>query len=431
MRIVVFHQHYLAPGQGGGSRFNEFARLWAEAGHEVIVLAGSVNYSGNTGSHVHPWKLYQEEAPSVPGVRVWRCWVPDTYKGNYLQRALAFLGYMFSAAWASMFLPRPDVVVATSPPLVAVMPAWIAARVRPGRRSCPWVFEIRDLWPESAITTGVIRKNSILARLLYAMESFAARRADCINVLTPAFREDLVKRELAPSEKIVFVPNGADIDAFRPNPPDNELREEMGWGGRHVILYAGAHGRANALDQLVATAELLRHRRDILIACVGDGPDRARLTSEASTRGLTNLLFHGPQPKERMPSIVNACTAGAAVLQNNPTFLGVYPNKVFDYMACAKPVLLAIDGVARDLVCRQADAGVFAVPESAASLAGRIIDLVDHPAERARLGSNGYHWVRANASRDQLADRYLRILTELAAPQPTVAVLHAQRSSNK
>jgi hypothetical protein len=92
-------------------------------------------------------------------------------QGNYLQRALAFLGYMFSAAWASMFLPRPDVVIATSPPLVAVMPAWIAARVRPGRRSCPWVFEIRDLWPESAITTGVIRKNSILAKLLYAMES--------------------------------------------------------------------------------------------------------------------------------------------------------------------------------------------------------------------------------------------------------------------
>ncbi len=418
MRIVVFHQHYLAKGQGGGSRFNELSKFWCEAGHEVIVLAGSVNFSGNTGSRIDSWRLYREEKGDG-NARVWRCWVPDTYAGSYLHRALAFLGYMLSAAWASLFLPRPDVIIATSPPLVAVLPAFVAARLRGNR--CPWIFEIRDLWPESAITTGVIGKRSLVARLLYAMEWFAARSADRINVLTPAFRDDLIARGLAVPEKIVFVPNGADVEAFRPAPPDQALRDEFGWGGRHVVLYAGAHGRANALDQLIGAAELLRNRPDIVIACVGEGPERARLTADVEQRRLQNILFHGPQPKERMPAIINSSTAGAAVLQNNPTFLTVYPNKVFDYMACAKPVLLAIDGVARKLVCDEADAGKFVRPEDPVSLARHIAELVDSPAEQQRLGANGLEWARANASREQLAARYLQILLELSGAEAPAA----------
>jgi glycosyltransferase involved in cell wall biosynthesis len=418
MRIVVFHQHFLAPGQGGGSRFNELSKFWSEAGHEVIVVAGSVNHSGNTGSAIRPWRLYCEERGDG-NVAVWRCWVPDTYAGNYLQRALAFLGYMFSAAWASLFLPRPDVIIATSPPLIAVMPAWFASKVR--GRGCPWVFEIRDLWPESAITTGVIGANSIIARALYAMERFAAGRSTAINVLTPAFREDLERRGLAARDKIVMIPNGADVQSFRPTGSDDGLRAELGWGDRNVVLYAGAHGRANALDQLVGAAEALRHRSDIVIACVGDGPERERLARDAASRGLTNILFHGSQPKCRMPAIVNSATIGTAVLQDNPTFRTVYPNKVFDYMACAKPVLLAIDGVARQLVCTEADAGMFVKPENPSDLAARIEELVDNPAEQQRLGRNGLRWVRANASREQLAARYLDILIELTGSESTAA----------
>jgi glycosyltransferase involved in cell wall biosynthesis len=430
MRIVIFHQHYLAPGQGGGSRFNELARFWCERDHEVIVVAGSVTHAGRTRSRVTSWKLYTEEdGAAAAGPRVWRCWVPDTYAGSYFHRALAFLGYMLSAAWASLFLPRPDVVIATSPPLVAVVPAWIASWLR-GRR-CPWIFEIRDLWPESAITTGVIRERSLLARLLYGLERFAAWSADRVNVLTPAFREDLVRRGLATEEKVVFVPNGADLESFHPAGVDEDLRAEFGWGGRHVVLYAGAHGRANALDQLVRAAILLRHRPDTVIACVGDGTERAKLAAACAREGLENILFHGPQPKDRMPAIVNSAAIGVAVLQRNPTFLTVYPNKVFDYMACAKPVLLAIDGVARQLVCGDAEAGRFATPEDAADLARHIIELVDSPVERARLGANGLRWVRANAGREQLAEKYLGILLELASPPANPAGTSAPRPAHR
>jgi len=277
----------------------------------------------------------------------------------------------------------------------------------------PWIFEMRDLWPESAVTTGVIGANSPLTKILYALERWGCRRATKINVLTPAFEEDLVKRGLAPREKIVFVPNGADIDNFVPGPRDNAARREFGWGARFVAMYAGAHSRANAVGQLIDAAALLRDRRDILIACVGDGPERVRLEAEAKTRGLENIAFYGAQPKSRMPEIVNASDLGMAVLQNNPTFRTVYPNKVFDYMSCARPVLLAIDGVARDLVCGQAGAGVFAEPENAQAIADRIVRLSEDPAECARLGRNRREWVLANASRDSLATRYLEIMRDL------------------
>lgn len=416
MRIAIFHQHYLSPEQGGGSRFNAMARAWKDKGHEVVVIAGSVTYAGKAGQPVQPWKVFRTEVGDG-GVEVLRCWVPDTYSRSYFQRAIAFVGYTMTATLASFFLARPDVIVATSPPLVAVIPAWLASRLRWSR--IPWVFEVRDLWPESAITTGILGRGSLLARSLYAIERWAAKFSDIVNVLTPAFRDDLVRRGLAEPKKIVFVPNAADLDCFQPADGDEVLREQMGWTGKKVFLYAGAHGRANALDQLVQAAKLLRDRKDILIACVGDGPERAELSAKARDAQAENIVFHGPQPKSAMPRLINCATAGMAVLQNNPTFRTVYPNKVFDYMACSKPTVLAIDGVARELVCEEAEAGVFATPENPAEIAAAIRNLADRPEQCAKLGANGLRWVRANADREVLATKYLDILCELAG-KPTV-----------
>lgn len=410
MRILVVHQFYLQPGEPGGSRFNELARLWAAAGHQVTVVAGTVNYAtGNVPSQYRGrWNTREQDG----GVTVWRCHVPRSYAKSYLGRMWAFFAFTLSAATAVLRCEKPDVVIATSPPLVAAIPGWLAARWHRARL----VFEIRDLWPESAVTTGVLREGSLLTRILYRLERWACRSADRINVLTPAFRDDLVRRGLATPEKIVFVPNGADLELFRPGPAEPGLRETLGWGDRFVVMYAGAHGRANAIGQLVETAALLRDRPDILIASVGDGPERGKHEASARERGLTNILFAGPQPKERMPALVNACDAGAAVLQDNPTFRTVYPNKVFDYMACEKPTLLAIDGVARQLVCDEARAGVFAQPENAPALAEAIKRLADDPAGRAVMGKQGRAWVEENAGREALAERYLGVMQELVRP---------------
>jgi len=413
MRILIFHQYYLMPGQGGGSRFNEMARFWTEADHEVAVIAGTIDYTNGVKPETYRgrWLLKEDDNR----VTVWRCYVPETYGASYAGRMWAFFAFMLSAATAVLRAARPDVIVATSPPLIIALPAIFAARLR--WRRVPWLFEVRDLWPESAVTTGVLSRKSPLTRLLYAVERWAYRFADRINVLTPAFEQDIVRRGLAPASKISLIPNGADLDNFSPGPLHNEVRREFGWGGRFVVLYAGAHGRANAVGQLVAAAELLLDRPDILIATVGDGNERAAAEADARARNLSNIVFLGSQPKERMANFVNAANAGAAVLQDNPTFRTVYPNKVFDYMACARPTLLAIDGVARTLVCDQARAGIFVEPENAPALAESIRLLADNPVLCAELGARGRAWVEANASRRALAKRYLDLLSELnAAP---------------
>lgn len=421
MKILIVHQYYLMAGQSGGSRFNEMARLWAEQGHEVTVIAGTVDYGSGKALERYRGRWVTKETDGQ--VRVYRCYVPLTYNSSYVGRMWAFLGFTFSATVAALRHRSADVVIATSPPLIAAIPGWIAACFL--KRPVPWVFEVRDLWPESAITTGVLSGNSALTRLLYRLERWSCRYANRINVLTPAFQADMEKRGLAAPAKFWFVPNGADTDSFQPGPRENEMRRQLGWGDRFVIMYAGAHGRANALRQLIEAAEQLRDRPDILIACIGDGPERERLTHEAERLGLENIRFYGPKPKALMPAIVNACDVGAAVLQNNPTFRTVYPNKVFDYMSCARPVLLAIDGAARALVCDEARAGIFAEPENANSIASAIRLLADHPDTRAEMANNGRRWVIANASRDALAKRYLDLLTDLVNPSPSATVTGA------
>ena len=406
MKILVIHQYYLMPGSPGGSRFNEFARLWSDAGHDVTVVAGNLDYATGQVPDRYQGRWITRERDG--DVTVLRCHVPKSYNRSYAGRMAAFFGFTLSSTHAALTVPRPDVVIATSPPLVAMAPGLIAAKARwPG---VPWVFEIRDLWPESAVTTGVLKEGAALTRLLYGVEKVACRAADKINVLTPAFRDDLLRRGLAPADKIVFVPNGADVELFTPGPRDNDARRAFGWGDRFVVMYAGAHGRANAVGQFLDAAERLRDRPDILLASVGDGPERAGLEAERARRGLDNVVFHGAQPKHRMPEIVRACDVGAAVLQDNPTFKTVYPNKVFDYMASERPTLLAIDGVARTLVCDEAQAGVFAKPEDGASLAAAIRSLADDPEGRAAMGRRGRAWVLANATRESLAQRYLDVL---------------------
>lgn len=406
MKILVIHQYYLMPASPGGSRFNEFARLWAAAGHEVTVVAGNLDYATGDVPERYQGRWITRERDG--DVTVLRCHVPRTYNKSYAGRMAAFFGFTLSSTHAALTVPRPDVVIATSPPLVAMAPGVIAAKAR--WKGVPWVFEMRDLWPESAVTTGVLKEGAPLTRLLYGMERAACVTADKINVLTPAFRDDLIKRGLATADKIVFIPNGADVELFTPGPRDNDARREFGWGDRFVVMYAGAHGRANAVEQLLDAAERLRGRPDILLATVGDGPERPALEAEARRRGLTNVRFHGAQPKSRMPEIVRACDVGAAILQDNPTFKTVYPNKVFDYMATERPTLLAIDGVARKLVCDDAQAGVFAKPEDGKSIADAIRGMADDPAGCAAMGARGRQWVLANATRDSLAKRYIDIL---------------------
>jgi len=411
VRILIVHQYFLGAGDAGGSRFNQFARYWAEAGHDVTVLAGTVHYA--TGRKDPAYKgrfVVRETAPG--GVRVLRCHVSEAYNVSFVGRAWAYASFTLSSLWAGLTAaPRPDVILATSPPLTVGLTAWLL-RLLTG---VAYVFEVRDLWPESAIDSGVLR-HPLMKAVGYALERLSYRGASWVNALTPAFEEVLATRKRVPRARLSMIPNGADLDLLAPGPKANRVRSRLGLEGRFVVTYVGAHGRANRLMQLVEAAERLRADPDVVLLLIGDGMEKPRLRDEVRRRGLENVRFVDSVPKCAIGDYINASDVCTAVLQANDTFKTVYPNKLFDYMTCARPILLGIDGAARRLV-EESGAGVFAEPENPDALAARVRELKADPDRCEAMGRAGRRFVETHYDRRDLAGRYRRILERLARPR--------------
>lgn len=412
MHILLIHQFYLRPGQGGGSRFNEMTRHWLAAGHEVTVVAGQVDYA--SGHKPEQWRgeLIVEER-GEHGERILRVYTPDTYQRDVMGRALATGGFALSVVGALRRVGRADVAVVTSPPLTLAAVALMTQQVM----RLPTIFEVRDLWPESAVATGALREGSALLRALYLLERAAYASSRRVVALTPAIARSIVSRGLKPASHVVELPNGAGEAMLGPLPTSERrraLREALGWEGRFVVLYAGAHGRANDLGQLVACAERLREAPHVLLVSVGEGPQKQELEALTTSKKLNNLNWLPGVSRARIVELFDAADCGAAILKRTPTFETVYPNKIFDAMSRARPVLCGVDGVARELV-EGSGAGVFYVPEDAASMAAAILKLdAMSEAERAQMGARGRALVRQRFDREAIARRYLALMEQVA-----------------
>jgi glycosyltransferase involved in cell wall biosynthesis len=408
MRILVIHQYFLGKGDAGGSRWNQFAKYWAEAGHEVTVLAGTVHYATGTKDPRYKGRFIVRQREG-PGVDVCRCHVSEAYNRSFLGRFWAYLSFAFSSTLAGILrAPRPDVIIATSPPLVVALPMWLLSVYH----AAPAVFEVRDLWPESAVDTGVLTSRPLIW-LSYRLEELSYRRSGWVNVLTPAFAEALVKGKGVCPAKVGMIPNGADLDILAPGPKDNQVRRRLGLGGKFVVSYFGAHGRANRVGQLLDAAEVLKDAHpDVRILLVGDGMEKPQLVEDARRRGLDNVVFVDAVPKSQVVDYINASDVCTAVLMKNETFKTVYPNKVFDYMACRRPIIIGIDGAARRLV-EDAGAGLYAEPENAPAIVGAILALKQDSRAAEEMGNSGLRYVRAHYDRRALARRYLDAIRRL------------------
>jgi glycosyltransferase involved in cell wall biosynthesis len=409
MRILIVHQYFLGQNDAGGSRWNQFAKYWADAGHQVDILAGMVHYATGKKAPEYKGKLVAKEIVQ-PGVTCYRCHVSESYNKSFLGRAWAYLSFFFSSTWAGAFCaPKPDIIVATSPPLTVAPTMWWLKRWR----RVPAVFEVRDLWPESAVDTGVLT-NQKLIKALCRMEAKAYRKADWINVLTPAFKNVLIERKGVAAGHVSMIPNGADLDIMRPGPKNNEVRGRLGLTDEFVISYFGAHGRANRVGQLLDVAEAIKDSMpEVRIMLVGDGMEKPAIVADAKNRSLDNVIFVDAVPKSEVSSYVNASDVCTAVLMKNDTFKTVYPNKVFDYMSCKRPIIIAIDGVARELV-EGAGAGLYAEPENTEAFVEAIKTIRSDEDKMRQMGESGYHKVAECFSREALAKEYLEVLKNLA-----------------
>lgn len=406
MKILIIHQYFLRDDQGGGSRFNQFVRYFAGKGHEVTVIAGMVHY--NTGKKPQEYKgRFKVIEEYCPGARIIRTHVSEAYNKSFFGRLWAYFSFTVSSSLVALREKKHDLILVTSPPLsVGITGLLVKALKR-----IPFIFEIRDLWPESAIDTGVIT-NPMLIKFSYWLEKQCYKYADLINVLTPAFAEHLQKKKNVSDQKLIFIPNGADLDIFAPGPKMNWVREMYQLQDKFIITYLGAHGVANHLITLVETANKLRDFSMIHFLLIGDGMEKEMLIKAANSYGLTNITFVESQPKGKVVDFCNAADVCTAVLQKNDTFKTVYPNKVFDYMSCAKPIVLGIDGVARALV-EEARAGIFVEPENTDQMAEMILTLYRHPELCDQYGKQGREYVVKNFSRESLAHRYMEVLEVL------------------
>lgn len=413
MNILLIHQYFLEKDEGGGSRFNEMTRLWQEQGHEITVLAGMVNYTTGKKPKRYQGKYFYKDLNFYEKLDVIRCHVSESYNVNFLGRLWGYFSFMFSSIWGGLFKTnkKHDIILVTSPPLFVGISAYVLAKLK----GIPFAFEVRDLWPESAIDTGVLT-NKWIIKLAYALEGFLYKKAAVINVLTPAFRDKLIEKGV-PKEKIIFIPNAADFslaEKLQENFDPQVFKKELGLDNKFVITYVGAHGVANHLIQLVEAAELLMHT-PVVFQLIGSGMQKEMLQEEVKKRAITNVIFREPVAKAEVFKYILASDMGTSVLKKVDTFKTIYSNKTFDYMSCKKPILLLIDGVSRELV-EKADCGFYFEPENATAIAKGIKQIINSDQNIEILGVNGYEYAKKHFDRTKLADQYLKELAQSCEP---------------
>jgi glycosyltransferase involved in cell wall biosynthesis len=410
MRIILIHQYYLEKDDPGGSRFNEITKIWAENGHKIDVLAGMVNYTTGLKPKKYKGKILHTEKYHE-NIKVVRCHVSEAYNKNFLGRFWAYWSFVFSSLYGSIrFIKgKHDIIIATSPPLFVGISAYLIGL----SRRIPLIFEVRDLWPESAIDTGVLR-NKLIIKLAYWFEKFIYKKSKVINTLTPTFKKHLIERKNVPKEKLIMIPNAADFSIVNnslTNFNREEFRKERNWEDKLVVIYVGAHGIANHLIQVIETAEILKNT-NIHFVLVGDGMQKPELIKETNLRKLKNVEFISPQSKTNIFKFIKASDIGASVLKKNDTFKTVYSNKTFDYMACKIPVLMVIDGISRQLI-EKAQAGIFIEPENPQDFAEKIMIYHDNAEFRQKHGNNGYNYALNNFDRKSLAEKYLNQINSI------------------
>jgi glycosyltransferase involved in cell wall biosynthesis len=409
LKILLLHQYFLEDGDPGGSRWNEMSKVWTEQGHEVTVLAGMFNYTASKKSLEYKGKYFAHKPKDK--VDIWRCHVSDSYNTNFLGRLWGYFSFVFSSIFVGVFKLKGkyDVIVVTSPPLFIGISGYLISLIK----RTPYVFEIRDLWPESAIDTGVVT-NKFAIKLTYLLEGFIYRKAKLINVLTPAFKTTLIEKKNVKPEKIIFIPNAADFvlsDKLLRDFDTKKFRIENQLENRFVITYVGAHGIANHLQQILETAKLLEDT-NVLFLLIGQGMEKERLKKLALEMNVKNVNFLNSVPKNEVFKYILASDMGTSVLKKVDTFKTVYSNKTFDYMACKKPIFMAIDGVSRALV-EEANAGVYVEPENPNDFAEKIRYYLQNTQLINKQGEDGYHFAKNNFDRIILAKKYLKEIEKM------------------
>ncbi|HOV74152.1 MAG TPA: glycosyltransferase family 4 protein [Candidatus Hydrogenedentes bacterium] len=403
MKILILTQYFPPEFGAAATRNSEHARFWAEAGHAVEVCTGMPNYPAGVVHEAYRGKWYVREEKD--GYVVHRAWIYATPNRAVWRRALASLTFLVSGLICGVCkCRRPDVVIASSGPFFVGPLGWLLSVIK----RAAFVFEVRDLLPQQAIDVGMIR-NPLAIALLKSIEAFLYRRAKRIVAVAPASAKALADRGFD-ANTIVTIENGIRSDFFVPAPRENDIRAQYGWQDRFIAMYIGAHGVSQGLFTLLEAAERLADLEDVRFVFVGDGADKPRMVEWAKTRGLRNVEFLPLQDKDLMPAFYAAADACFVPLRKGDYFRINIPSKIFEIMACARPVILGAEGQALDIL-QQAGGGIPVAPEDPEAFAEAVRRLRADPALAGSLGANGRAYVVEHFDRRRKAADYIKALT--------------------
>lgn len=400
MKILYIHQHFATPRGSSGIRSYQMARNLIARGHEVTMVCGQHRHgaTGLTGDVKHG-----QRTGLVDGIEVIELNLPYSNKSGFISRTWTFMRFAFHSVWLALSREY-DIIVATSTPLTVGL-AGIAGR---WLRRKPFIFEVRDLWPELPKAMGAIR-NPFVLTLLSTLEWMCYHSADRLIALSPGIRQGILKQGIRP-EIVSTIPNGCDNSIFEktgePWRPEKIDPHDL------LAVFSGTHGLANGLDAVLDVASELkaRGRNDIKLLLIGDGMMKPRLEKRAKEEQLTNVFFHDPVDKKRLAALFESADIGLQTLANVPAFyFGTSPNKFFDYISAGLPVLNNYPGWLAEMI-EENQSGFWVAPESPEAFADALIAAANDRVELAKMGDNAKSLARRHFDRQKLADEWAEIV---------------------
>ncbi len=403
MRILYIHQNFVTREGSGITRPFDLTQYLQQMGHEVTVVCGIYDHCG---FEAPPWyKPFGVQR--INGVKVLACNVRYSNKMGPFRRLWALIGFALLAPAAAIFHRRVDVVFASSPPMESAIAGILASY----RHRAAYVFEVRDLWPEDIVDAGRIKRGGIVHTFQRLLEWMSYRRASRVLPVSQGFHKRLLERGY-PDSLLQTVMLGADGPLFKDVQPDHAFFKEMGLGEKFIAIYAGAHGLANGLHQVLDAAEYLKDRPDIALVLIGDGKDRPTLLKEVERRQLTNVHMVASVPKTRITGIMMASHVGLLILAQLFRPRRVTPNKLFDYMFAGIPTIVNFAGTAAEFA-EEEGVGKASDPGSAEDLAAKIRYYADRPEERVAVGGRARDLAWAKYDRRAIATQMAEVFCEV------------------
>ena len=407
MKIIYIHQHFVTSKGSSGTRSYDVSKHLLEMGHEVTVICGMHAQSGLPP--VSRWRLHQTF--DIDGVKVVTCRALYSNKQNVPARLWSFLKFALLATLTCVMERSADLVFATSAPLTVGIPGRIGAAIK----RIPYVFEVRDLWPEDLLAAGRM-KPGLQSKMWEWLESFSYKKARKILLVSKGFHDRLLERGLPP-EKLRTILLGADAQYYADAQPNEDFFERHGLAGKTIAIYAGAHGDANGLIQLIEAAEHLRDRSDIALALIGDGMMKRKLREELIQRKLNNVHLLDPVPKQELPGVLMGCHIGLMILKQIVRPRWVTPNKIFDYMFAGLPSIVNFPGTTAELVEAEG-VGLASEPGNAEDLAAKIRQLADNPQERDAVARHARRIAFEKYDRKVIAGQLAEVFEESVRGRP-------------